>query len=312
MTERAATYPQTRKTAPTVVRAVLIAVFFVVTMTMALPVVVVGLRLGWDAPVYTEAARAWLEGGNPWIPHGYAFPFAGPPPSFLPFLPFVVVPPGVTSVAWVGIAAVSGVYSLRKLGLPLWWLLFPPVSLAIMAGSSALLVTALLVRGGVIANGLAVVTRIYAAIPLLILGKWRSLVVAAGMLAVTLPMWPQWFAEREQWQAAFAGGAADLSAASMPWLIPFAILGLVLMGRERAAWLVVPVLWPDTQPYYAVIALPALVRSPFVALSLALPIPGLVVAGMFAQALASRAATPGARWSWRPARRTSSGPAPSP
>jgi hypothetical protein len=263
-------------------RPLLIAVFVVFTLVMAIPVAVVGLYVGWDAPVYTEAARQWLAGGNPWATV-YAFPFAGPPPSFLPFLPFVVLPDQAIRISWVAIAAGSAVYSLRKLGLPLWWLLFPPVSLGIMAGSSALLVTALLVRGGVIADGLAVVTRVYAAIPLLILGKWRSLVVAAGMLAVTLPMWPQWFAERENWQAAFAGGAADLSAASMPLLWPFAILGLVLMGRERAAWLFVPVLWPDTQPYYAVIALPALVRSPFVALSLAIPIPGLVVAGMLGQ-----------------------------
>jgi hypothetical protein len=262
----------------------MVAVFFVQTMVLVLPVAAVGLHLGWDAPVYTEAARAWLSGGNPWATV-YAFPFAGPPPSFLPYLPFVLLPEGVTSLAWVAIGIGSAVYVIRRLGLPWWWLLFPPMVLCIMAGSTALLVTALLVRGGVIADTVAVGTRLYAILPLVILGKWRSVIAAgiAGAVSLAVLPWGQWLAEREAWQGAFASGAADLSAASMPWLIPFAVLGLVLMGRERAAWLVVPVLWPDTQLYYAVIALPALVRSPLVALSLAIPIPGLVVVGMLGQ-----------------------------
>ncbi|MEX1173131.1 MAG: hypothetical protein WEG56_11030 [Chloroflexota bacterium] len=284
-----------RPSAASYLRPITVAVFALVTVRLAVPPVIVGLPFGWDAPVYTEAARAWLEGGNPWAAHGYAFPFAGPPPSLLPFVPFIVLPAGATSAAWVGIAAASAVYALRRLQLPLWWLLFPPVSLGIMAGSSALLVTALLVRGGVLADGAAVLTRVYAAIPLVLRRRWRSLIVAAGMLAVTLPMWPQWLAERERWAAAFAG-VEGLSATSVPLLIPFALVGLAVMGSERAAWLAVPVLWPDTQLYYAVIALPALVRSPFVTLSLAIPVPGLVVWGMLGQALSE---------GWRPWRRSS-------
>jgi hypothetical protein len=282
--------PAWRSLGVNVLRHIMVVTFAVVTLRLLVPPLIVGLPFGWDAPVYTEAARAWLDGGNPWAPNGYAFPFAGPPPSFLPFLPFVLLPPWATSIAWIVIAAGSAVYSLRRLGMPIWWLLFPPVSLAIMAGSSALFVTALLVRGGVIADGLAVATRVYAAIPLLILGQWRSLVVAGGMLAVTLPMWPQWFAERELWVGAFAA-VEGLSATG--WLIPFALVGLVLMGRERAAWLVVPVLWPDTQLYYAVIALPALVRTPIVALAIALPVPGMVVLGMLGQAVWERSGRSG-------------------
>ena len=70
--------------------------------------------------------------------------------------------------------------------------------------------------------------------------------------------------------------------------LPTVVAGLVLLGRERAAWLVVPALWPDSQPTYAVIALPVLVRLPIVALSLAIPIPGLVAFGLLGEALLER------------------------
>lgn len=54
--------------------------------------------------------------------------------------------------------------------------------------------------------------------------------------------------------------------------------------------MVVPTLWPETQLYYAVIALPVLARMPFVTLSLSIPIPGLIVAGLLAQAAIDRRA----------------------
>lgn len=279
-------------TAERLFRPVLIAVFTVVTVGLAIPPLLVGLPFGWDAVVYTEAARAWLEGANPWTSQGYAIGYAAPPPSFLPYVPFAPLPDPVVSAAWIAIALGCAVYCLRRLELPAWWLLFPPVSLGIMTGSSALLVTALLVRAGVIAEGLAVLVRIYAALPLVLLGHWRSLLVAGGLLLLSLALpWSLFLEQRDRVEALF-GQVSNLSAVAFPWLSPFAILGLVLLGRQRAAWLIVPALWPSTQLYYAVIALPVISAAPFVALAIAIPVPGLIVVGMLAQAFWERLVLP--------------------
>ena len=264
----------------------LAVVFGVYGMSMLVPLLLVGLPPGWDAIAYTDAARAWLEGGDPWAIHGFGIGYNAPPTSFLPYVPFVIAPDAVIGWTWIGIAAASALYVLRKLDAPLWWLLFPPVTLGIAAGSTVLPVTALLVRGGVIPDAIGVVMRVYAAIPLALLFRWRSIVVAGLLLALTLPMWPAWWEARDQWQPSLALYAADTGASG--WLIPVAVAGLVLLGRERAAWLVVPALWPDSQPTYAVIALPVLVRLPIVALSMAIPIPGLVAFGLLGEALLER------------------------
>ena len=272
-------------------RIVLPVVFGAVSLWFVIPPVLVGLPFGWDAVVYTHAAKALLAGTDPWLARGYAIGFAAPPPSLIPFLPFVWLPDWAISVSWVGISGVSAVYSVRKLGLPWWWLLFPPITLGVMAGSGALLCIALLIHGGVIADGLAVATRIYAVLPLAILGRWRSVGVSLGILISTALFldWPAYIGARERVAALFQGGAANLSALAVPWLIPIAVGCLFLLGRRRAAWLVVPMLWPFTQPYYAVIALPVLAELPFTALALALPVPGIGVAGMVADLLSKRA-----------------------
>ena len=271
-----------------VVRALLIAVFVVVTARLAIPPLIVGLPYGWDAVVYTQAAREWLQGGNPWASGAYAIDFVAPPPSFLPFVPFTPLPDQAVSILWVGIAFLSAVFSIRRLALPAWWLLFPPVSLGIMSGSSALLVTALLLRGTSLADGLGVLTRIYAALPLLVLGRWRSLLVASALLLATAPMpWGLYWDERGR-VAQLLEGTSDLSAAFTPWLLPPAIVGLVLLGRRRAAWLIVPTLWPNTQLYYSVIALPVVGSMPILAVSMALPVPGLIVVGILAEVALER------------------------
>lgn len=284
------------------------------TLALAIPPIVVGLPFGWDAVVYTEAARQWLAGGDPWAPGPITY--AAPPTSFLPYLPFVWLPDPLVSWAWLGICTASALYTFRKVGLPLWWLLFPPISLGIMAGSSALPVVALLVRGGVLADGAAVLMRAYAAVPLLVLGRWRSLIVAAGMLALTLPMWPAWWEARDVWRAAIT---AQAGMSTPLWVLPLAVLGLGLLGRQRGGWLIVPALWPDSQLYYGVLALPVLATMPIVALSMTLPVPGLLAVGMVVQGviLAGRGRTmgdtprSGSPASWWTARRTTPRPLPS-
>ena len=259
---------------------------------------IVSTGFAWDAVLYTHAAQALLEGGDPWAAVERFGRFAGPPPSLLPYLPTAWLPDVVVAAVWTVIPLVSAIYILRRLRLPLWWLLFPPVSLAILTGSSTLPVMALIVRGGALADGAAIAARVYSAVPLAALGRWRGFVVAAAIVVASAPFlgWPQFIdqlpavsdALREQTD----GGQ---SAAAVPWLIPVAAVCLLLLGRRRAAWLLVPALWPFTQGYYAVIALPVVAQAPLVALALSVnDVPGAVVVGLVAQVAVERLGI------WRP------------
>jgi hypothetical protein len=260
------------------------------------PALVSPVDFGWDAVAYTRAARALLDGANPWmtgIPNGT---YAAPPPSLLPFLPFTYLPEIATQAFWVAIAALSALYVFRRLHLPLWWFLFPPALLAIAAGSSALPLLALLVRGGVVAEAAAVVGRVYSAVPLVALKRWRSLVVAGTVMVVTAPFlgWNLYLRDfaaiNATLQAQSGGGNSALGAADLaPVLVPLAIAGLVLLGRRKAAWLAVPALWPNAQEYYAVIALPIAAEVPIATLAMATPLtPGIIAVGVFAEALVDR------------------------
>lgn len=248
--------------------------------------------LGWDAIAYTHAARALLEGGDPWATQALGIFFAAPPPSLLPYLPFIALPDAAVAAAWVSIGIVCSWYAVETLRLPRWWLLFPPVVLGTAAGSTAPLVLALLVRSGVVADAAAVVLRIYAALPLLLLGRWRALVAAAIAVAATAPFlgWPTFISELPAVQRALANQAGGgVSASVSPVLFAIAVVALVALGRRRAAWLIVPALWPQAQLYYASIALPVLGGMPLVALAIASPAtPGLIAIGLAAHAVAER------------------------
>jgi hypothetical protein len=271
---------------------VLLIVVFTALSTLDVIKSVVNWALGWDAIIYTYAARAVLAGQDAWGPAGGAALFAGPPTSLLPYFPFVWLPDPIVAVVWPVIALASALYVLRKLGLPLWWLTFPPVLVAILAGSTALPVTALIVRGGALAEGGAVALRAYAALPLAILGRWRGLAAAAAIVVVTAPFldWPHFIGRLDTLGAVLDDQASGgKSAASAPWLIPVAVACMFLLGRRRAAWLIVPVLWPYSQIYYGVLALPVVAEVPLVALSLAVDnVAGFVVAGLIAQVALER------------------------
>lgn len=283
----------------------LAAWFLVISATFILGPALRGnaLWFGWDAVVYTHAARDLVAGGNPWMTEVFGIFFAAPPTGLLPFLPFIVMPDALVAGIWVAIAFASSIYSVRRLRLAWWWLLFPPLVIGISAGSSAPFVLALLVRAGaadglredvasLAANGAAVLLRPYTALPTLLLGRWRALAVAAAAVVLTAPFlgWGAFLADLPAISRALANQAGGgVSATVAPWLFVIAAIGLVALGRRRAAWLVVPALWPDAQLYYASIALPVLAEMPIVALAIASPAtPGLIAIGIAAQAVLER------------------------
>jgi hypothetical protein len=165
-------------------RILLGAWFGLVTLAVLSPQLLHGAPWAWDAIAYTDAARRLIAGGSPWDNPAEPIGFAAPPTSLLPYLPFVWMPDPLIRVTWLGIGATSAAYVVRSLGLPVWWLLFPPLTHALATGGTALPVLALLVRGGVMPEVSAVILRIYTAIPLAFTGRWRS--VGLGLLMTIL------------------------------------------------------------------------------------------------------------------------------
>lgn len=250
--------------------------------------------LFFDARLYLEATRAWLDGADPWAVQLAGNYFAAPPPSLLPLAPLALLPAdlGVAIVAALVIA--GAVATVRLLHLPWWWILFPPlVQCVLSANVHGLLIPVILVRGG----ALAVVLKAYAAIPLAILGRWRALTVTVVILVATIPLLP-WAAYLSEFNGITAHLAAQtkhhIPLALLAALAPFVAVALSIVGRDRAAWLAPLALWPSQQYYYGTLIMPA--RSSIAAAIVALPVTG---SGLFAlAALAAVAWRDGARPRW--------------
>lgn len=221
---------------------------------------------GSDARVYFRAAEAWLAGGDPYAATVGPVTFASPPPTLFVLAP--LVPLGETLAVLVILASglVAAPWAIRRMGLPLWYLLFPPMFTSLWLGSLNVVMLALLVTSsGAVATGLVALVKMYGLVPPLILTRWRGLAGAAVVLLVTAPLLP--------WQAFLTSGAetaieqtSGFTAWTTPVLIPAVLLALIVLGRERSAWLTVPALWPHGQSTYAVTALPAI--HPILALAL--------------------------------------------
>ena len=228
--------------------------------------------LFFDARLYLEAARAWLAGGNPWDVQLAGNYFAAPPPTLLAFAPFTILPPGI-GVGFIALIVLGGaVATVRMLHLPWWWLLFPPLVQSVLSGNvQTLIVPLILLPFG----ALAIVLKIYAGLPLLILGRWRSLLIAAAIILPTLPLLP-WGTYIGEF-GLISQRLADQSKFTLPTILlvvlsPLILAALVIVGREHAAWLVVPAIWPSQQFYYGAMAMP--VRSQIATALIALPVPG--------------------------------------
>jgi hypothetical protein len=238
--------------------------------------------LGVDARLYQRAATAWLAGGDPWAVAEAGVPYAAGPHTLLFYVPTSQLPIVLSTAAWVSIGLVASVWLVRRLGLPLWWLAFPPLSHAIWNGNPQTLAMALLVLGGsgrfatsAAAAAGAIMFKLYAALPLVV--RPRQLVAAAVVLAALLLVVPwQLYLQEGLGVSTHLGTAWNGSAWRVPLLIPPAILGLWILRRAGGEWLSVPAVWPATQFYYVAMALPALVGRPLLAAAFALPVPLLV------------------------------------
>ena len=223
-----------------------------------------------DARHYQRAASVWLAGGNPWSVTESGVPYAAGPHTLLFYAPTSVLPLAVSVTIWMLIGIAASVWLVRRLRLPLSYLLFPPLAHAMWNGNPQNLALALLVAGGPIAAALAVGLKLYAGLPLI--GRWRDLIVAAVVLVVTLPFLPwQLYLEQGLGVGSHLASAWNGSAWRVPLLIPPTLLALWILRRRGAEWFLVPAVFPATQFYYVAMALPALIGRPLIAAALALP-----------------------------------------
>jgi hypothetical protein len=228
--------------------------------------------LGIDARHYQRAASVWLAGGDPYSVHEGAVPYLAGPHTLLFYAPTSLLPLAVSVVVWMAIGLAASVWLVRRLGLPMWWLAFPPLAHSLWNGNPQTLALALLLTGGSLAAALGVALKLYTGLALVL--RPRALVVTGLVLVATLPLVP--------WQLYLAEGAAisnhlatawNGSAWRLPLLVPPTLLALWVLRRQGGEWLAVPAVWPATQFYYVAMALPALVKRPIVAAALALPVP---------------------------------------
>ena len=275
-----------------------LAVWFGVISAIRLSSLVTGPP-GFDGRLYLKATRAWLEGADPWVLIDTQR-FAAPPPSLVPLAPVALLPEELGVALLIALAAIGAVATVHLLRLPLWWLLFPPFLDGVWNGNPQTLLVPLILVG---AGPLAAFLKIYALVPLVLTLRWKAILLTVLGLLVTAPFlpWGSYIAQFGDLSAAL-GTQSDggMSATAIPWLLPLAVVAVVLCGRERAGWLAVPVLWPATQWYYSTLALPGL--TPVAAAIMAIPVPGIVVLAAVAVAIERRNTSLGRLLAdWRPA-----------
>jgi hypothetical protein len=240
--------------------------------------------LGGDGRLYSHAAAAWLTGQDPWAVREWGFGFIGPPISLLPFALTAWLPLDPAGWLWVAIDVCAAAAVVRRLGLPRYWCLFPPLVLSTWVGSLEPVVLFLLVIGP---RFLAPIAKIYTVFPLLGENRRRDLALSLGVVIVSAPLLP-WAAFINEYQLIMATGyneASSLSAWGQPILIALTVPSLVILGRRRAGYLVVPALWPLTLLHYSLMALPVLIDMPVMALAAATPfVPHLVALAIIFQA----------------------------
>lgn len=238
-----------------------------------------------DARHYQRAANAWLAGGDPFLVAEGTTQYVSGPHTLLFYVPTAVLPLPVATWSWMVLGFVASAWLIRRLELPLWWILFPPLTHAIWNGNPQTVALALLVLGGPIAAAGAVGLKLYVGLALAF--RWRDAFVAGLFLLVTLPLVPwQLYLEHSATVAEHVATAWNGSAWRFPVLVPLAALAIWILRREGGAWHAVGALWPGTQFYYNSMALPAIAHRNVLTACLALPVP--LMAPLVVIALAAR------------------------
>ena len=225
-----------------------------------------------DSTLYLRGTAAWLRGEDPWSVHMTTLYYAAAPPSLLPMVPFAVLPESVGLALLFVLSLAASFWTLRRLGLPWWWITWPPLVDNLWNGNPQLFLVPLLLGS---AAWFAPIVKAYAVVPLIIQLRLRAIFITAVVVLLTLPFlpWGTFLARLSNTTTLLSEQSqGGMSAWFFPVLVPFAAIALVAMGRERASWWAIPALWPSTQWYYSLMAMPAL--TPLTAAILAAPVQG--------------------------------------
>ncbi len=215
----------------------------------------------------------------------------------LPFAPFVGLPKDVVRIAWFILDLVIAAAILRRLRMPAYWLIFPPLFGAVILGHIEILILALIVLRGPL-SGLALAIKPYAIFPLIAERRWLAIALGIAFVALTAPFlpWPRFLDQLGEISANLARQSKGDSVFGDPLLMVIAIGALAALGIRRALWLAVPILWPAAQPNYKTMTMPVL--TPVIALFWALPIPGATLVGLLAQVVLERLDRRRPIWRW--------------
>ena len=237
---------------------------------------------GIDARIYYRGVLAWLHGTNPWdaavTVGGSAYHYAGSPVTTVILAPAALLSEDLFTAVWLILTWAAAAWTIRRLGLPIWWLLFPPISEALFSGNPQLIVLALLLADRGWLAAIATALKVYAFIPLFGESRWRAIGLAIGLNALTILVAPAlWLGYIQQFgsisdRLAFES-IEGFSAFYYPALLVVTVVALALLAlRDRAAagWLAVPAAWPASQLHYSTMAMP--VMTPLLAFFLAIPI----------------------------------------
>jgi hypothetical protein len=245
------------------------------------------------ASMFTEpiidigAAREWLNGGDPWrVGLIGDVSFAGPPTMLLAYAPFVFVDPFLMRWVLGTLAIAAGFLAIRRLGLPVWWILWPPLFEAVIHASFDSLIPALLLSS---AAPLAAFVKPYAAAALIT--KPRLLVVTAICLVVTLPLlpWRMFIGDLPQISTTLRDQANQGGLSAFGNLAAMVAVGISMISIGwRSRWVAPAGLWPYAQLHYGAMGLALASRAPLLAACMAIPLAGAAPMGIVAYAIHDR------------------------
>jgi hypothetical protein len=237
-----------------------------------------------DYWIYREAGLLALSGGDPWTASYNGFRFAAPPPTVIPYAGLALLPDMVGLAVSVVVLVAAAVVTIRVLHLPWYWLFFPPLFESLLAQNADILIVALLVMGPGW-GALAPMFKVYGGIPLVFQKRWREAFLAGVLCLVSLPLVPTYLAQFGELSRVLEEQASGgFSVWGSLFMIP-TVIALWVLGRVRAGWMIVPAIWPSTQPHYSCLAIPVVRESRMLAAIVSIPIPGAAAAGCVYYAL---------------------------
>lgn len=235
-------------------------------------------RLWLDAHIYYRATQSWLAGENAWASTWLGVPFAAPPPVLLLNVPLMSLGETTAVIFWVIVNLVAVTTLLRRFGLPLWWLMFPPIVEGFLAASPDLALAGLVLVGG---GGLAALAKPYSIPALLAADRWRAVAFAFVIGVATIPLlpWQQFLDSRAIVEAAFAEHGVPVSAFGDPILMLAVGVALAILGWRRGLALTTPGLLAQ-QPHYLVFSLDTIASSRVLTMACAIPGPQFAALGI--------------------------------